>query len=193
MVIKEIPNTGAWDYAVSLDKHTIRSVPIGPNNYGHMQFDTERTEVGEAVFQLKYRTDFNQVELLANSVVSALEAEFPKIDVVIPMPASKKRDRQPVHEVAKRVAEIIKAHYSEDTLIKVKSTGMMKDLNGHDERTAALEGCFEWRDEITEGPWNVLLIDDLYDSGASLNAACAALQSYANIKKIYVIALTRRA
>jgi len=193
MAIRAIPTTGAWDHAVSLDKHIVRSVPIGPNEYGHMQFDTERTDIGEAVFQLKYRSDFNKIDYLATLIVAALNSEkFPKVDVVIPMPASKKRERQPVSEVARKVAEILKVYCSEDTLIKVKSTGVMKDLGTYNERVAALSGCFEFRDKISKGPWNILMVDDLYDTGASLEAACTALRKYTNIKSISVVALTRR-
>ncbi|WP_455894012.1 ComF family protein [Pseudomonas palmensis] len=193
MVIREIAENCAWDQAVSLDKHIIRSVPIGENQYGHMQFDTERTEIGEAVFQLKYRSDFTQIEYLATQIVAAINSEgFQKIDVVIPMPASRVRERQPVTEVARKVAELLNAHCSEDTLVKVKSTGVMKDLTTYDERVSALNGCFEVHDTINEGLWNVLVVDDLYDTGASLEAACSVLRNYANIKSISVIAMTRR-
>jgi predicted amidophosphoribosyltransferase len=193
MVILAIPDNSAWDQAVSLDKHIVRSIPIGENQYGHMQFDTERTEIGEAVFQLKYRSDFDKIDYLATQIIAALKNEkFQKIDIVIPMPASKVRERQPVTEVARKVAELLKSYCSEDTLIKVKSTGAMKDLATYDERVAALDGCFEVHDTITKGPWNVLVIDDLYDTGASLEAACTALRQYAHIKSISVIAMTRR-
>lgn len=193
MVIREIPTNGEWDQAVSLDKHIVRSVPIGPNEYGHMQFDTERTEIGEAVFQLKYRSDFSKVEYLAGQIVTALNNQaFPKIEVVIPMPASKSRARQPVTEVARKVAELLNVYCSEGTLEKIKTTGVMKDLETYGERVAALDGCFEVRDRISKGPWNALVIDDLYDTGASLEAACTALRKYANIKNISAIAITRR-
>ena len=80
MVIRVIPKSSAWDHAVSLDKHTIKSVPIGPNAQGYMQYDTERTVIGEEVFKLKYRSDFTKVESLANSMVAALQDKsFPKI------------------------------------------------------------------------------------------------------------------
>lgn len=193
MVIREIADNDAWDQAVSLDKHIVRSVPVGENQYGHMQFDTERTEIGEAVFQLKYRSDFTQIDYLAAQIVAAINSEdFQDINVVIPMPASKARARQPVTEVARKVAELLKVYCSEDTLVKVKSTGAMKDLTTYGERVAALNGCFEVHDTINKGPWNALVVDDLYDTGASLEAACTALRNYANIKSISVIAMTRR-
>ncbi|PAA00024.1 ComF family protein [Pseudomonas fragi] len=193
MVIQAIRNSSAWDHAVSLDKHIVKSVPIGHNQQGHMQFETERTVIGEEVFQLKYRSDFTKVESLAKSVIAALQDnKFPKIHVVIPMPASKTRERQPVYEVAKKVAETLGAFFTQEVLVKIKSTGAMKDLESYEERVAALAGCFESRDRINKGPWNILVIDDLYDTGASLEAACTELRKYTNIANISVVTLTRR-
>ncbi|WP_414862201.1 ComF family protein [Pseudomonas sp. IT-P176] len=193
MVIREIPTNGAWDQAVSLDKHIVRSVPIGKNEQGYMQFDTERTEIGEAVFQLKYRLDFSKVEYLAKQIVYALTSNnFPKIEVVIPMPASKARTKQPVTEIARKVAELLNIDFNEQTLEKIKPTGAMKDLETYAERVAALAGCFEVRDAMSKGPWNALVIDDLYDTGASLEAACFTLRKYGNIRNISAIAITRR-
>ncbi|WP_456024069.1 hypothetical protein [Pseudomonas protegens] len=42
----------------------------------------------------------------------------------------------------------------------------------------------------TDGCWNVLVVDDLFDSGASMDAACAVLRKYLKVGKIYVAALT---
>lgn len=77
-------------------------------------------------------------------------------------------------------------------MVKIKTTGAMKDLDSYDERVDALKGCFESRDRLTKGPWNIIVIDDLYDTGASLEAACTELRKYTNIKNISVVALTRR-
>ena len=192
MVIIQIPSTGVWGYAVSLDKHKIRSVPIGENEYGHMQFDTQRTDIGEAVYQLKYRGDFAQVDFLARSIIEALQDNrFPKIHIVIPMPASKIRANQPVYAVASKVADMLGVVYSDSTLVKVKSTGAMKDLKSYDDKVAALEGCFVVKENLNDSNWNALIIDDLYDSGASIEAACTALKKYAKISNISVIILTR--
>jgi len=41
----------------SLDKHIVSSVFIGEDEFGHPQFETKRTELGELLFRYKYRSD----------------------------------------------------------------------------------------------------------------------------------------
>ena len=59
--------TDNWDLGYVLDKHAVSSVYIGENEYGHPQFDTTRSEAGEALFKLKYRSDWTQVDRLPGS------------------------------------------------------------------------------------------------------------------------------
>ena len=40
-------------------------VYLGDDEYGHPRFNTTRSEPGEALYQLKYRADWNQVQPLA--------------------------------------------------------------------------------------------------------------------------------
>ena len=67
----------------------------------------------------------------------------------------------------------------------------LKNLGSKDEKVAALAGRFTIKDTITnEGCWNALVVDDLFDSGASMEAVCAALRTYKKINEIYVATLT---
>lgn len=43
---------------------------------------------------------------------------------------------------------------------------------------------------ITISKNDALVLDDLFDSGASMKAACSVLRTYAKIDKIFVAALT---
>jgi predicted phosphoribosyltransferase len=40
-----------------------------------------------------------------------------------------------------------------------------------------------------DGSWNVLVVDDLYDTGASLGAACQVLRKDQKVRPIYVAAV----
>lgn len=185
---------GNWDFGYALDKHMLSSVFTGNNEAGHPTFDNTRTQAGEAVYQLKYRQDWSKAPLLANAVVRHVVPLLGKIGLVVPMPASTARQRQPVTEVAQEVAKKLEVPAFDNLLIKnavPNANVSLKNMNNKAEKEAALAGRFGINDEITnDGRWNVLVIDDLFDSGASMEAACSALRTYAKINKIFVAALT---
>lgn len=82
--IKQLP--GRWDLGYALDKHTLSSVFIGTDGAGHSQFQTQRSEAGEALYQLKYCNDWSQVENLAEALVSNLFPKYMSVGLIIPMP-----------------------------------------------------------------------------------------------------------
>ena len=60
----------------------------------------------EALYQLKYRGDWNQIAPLAAQIQATLLPLFGKIGLIIPMPASTTRARQPVDELAAELGRI---------------------------------------------------------------------------------------
>lgn len=183
--------TGTWDLGFVLDKQVESSTYLGDDDNGHPQFNTIRTEVGEAVFQLKYRNDLTKIDLLANEFVKLVHTNFKSIDVVIPMSPSKQRGTQPVFEIAKAVASKISKKYSQDTLVKSTPTKQMKDIETKQDKISTLEGAIRVNQNLGTSPVDVLVVDDIYSSGSSLEVACAALRGYSAIRRIYVAVLSR--
>jgi len=69
----------------------------------------------------------------------------------------------------------------------------LKDLPTKAEKVATIAGSFSIHNQIVkEGAWNVLLLDDLFHTGATMEAACASLRTYPKVKNVYVAALTWR-
>ncbi len=189
--IKDI--LGNWDRGVVLDKHSQFSVVTGKNQWGHNIYDTTRTEVGEALYQLKYKSDWNQVKPLAQCLYDQVYPMFDKVGFILPMAASNVRVRQPVTEVAQALAKLANIPCFDGLLLKAAGGVSLKNLDTKEEKVAAIGDSFSVNPIITnEGCWNVLVIDDLYHTGASMEAACAALRGYNKIDKIYVAALTWR-
>ena len=184
--------SGNWELGYVLDWHVRSSNFIGDNEFGKPTFDTKRTEIGEAIFQLKYRQDQTKIEPLAETMVVNLKSVFQTASFVIPIPPSKNRATQPAVELARKVSEKMNLPFFENILLKKGTTPQMKDINTAKGRVDALMEYFYINDAITgSGSWDVLVIDDLYSSGASLSAATQVLRNYRKVRKIFVAAFSR--
>lgn len=191
LTIKEIH--GNWDQGWVLDKHMLSSTYLGDDEHGRARFDSVRTEAGEATYQLKYKHDWSQVELLARSLADNIYPKLKNVGFIVPMPASTIRERQPVTEVAKALGAMVNTPVFTDTLRKASIGKALKDLHSKEDKIAAIGDSFSVNDEIKEdGAWNVLIVDDLFHTGASMEAACKVLRAYSKVKKIYTAALTWR-
>ena len=183
---------GNWNLGYSLAKHVLHSVCTGENQWGHPEFDTTRSEPGEALFQLKYRNNFTQVEPIAQQLYNSLSSCFRSASLIIPMPASRTRTRQPVTEIARSLAAKMSIPCYENLLVKTTVTPQMKDIGSREEKISTLVSAFSVNDLLHQGLYDVLLVDDLFDSGSSLEAATTVLREYGKIRNIYVAVVTRK-
>jgi predicted amidophosphoribosyltransferase len=134
---------GSWDAGYALHKHKLSSVYIGDDEYGHPRFDTTRSEPGEALFKLKYRSDWSQVEPLAAQIKASLLPLFDKVDLIVPMPASTPRARQPVDEIARELGRICNIPVFDNIIVKApapQGSPQLKNLNTRKEKDDALSG-----------------------------------------------------
>ena len=109
------------------------------------------------------------------------------------MAASNVRAVQPVTAITEALASKIGNNMLSFNELLIKAPGgvSLKDLSTIDEKKAAVAGAFSYKDQIGEGgPFNALIVDDLFHTGVSMEAAVAALRGYNKINKIYVAALT---
>lgn len=182
---------GPWSLGYSLDKHTLSSVYLGNTEYGHPRFETTRSEVGEALYLLKYKSDQSQIDALAKQMAASLGGYFKSTSFVVSMPPSKQRAVQPVVAIAKQVAVQMGVPFMENVLVKTAHTAQMKDIPTREDRVSALCSALVANDVLADGKHDVLIVDDLYDTGSSLEAATIMLRKYEKIRNIFVAALTR--
>ena len=188
--------SGCWDLGYSLDKHSIKSEFAGHNESGHPIYNTTRSEAGEALYQLKYMENFEYSTYIAEEIFNSIVRPFFKtVKMIIPMPPSKSRERQPVFEICSDLSKIMSVNFFTNILLKKPEMSgvQIKDIEDKEEKQKLLENIFYIDDRIkNKGCWDALVIDDIFSSGASMEAACSTLRKYSKINNIYVATVTRR-
>lgn len=165
-------------------------MPLGYDEFGHLRFDTRRSEIGELLYRLKYRSDTAAVPPLVEAAVEFLTSWHPVIDMVVPVPPSRERSLQPVFLVARGLCERLKLAYVPEAVRKVREAPELKDVFDYEERLRLLEGAHEVDILRTAGK-RVLLFDDLFRSGATMNAITRALSDDGGAASVFALAITR--
>ena len=187
--INPIELEGAWNKGFALDYHTIKSVPLGEDPFGHMQYDTTYTPMGELLKQFKYKNQYENVIEIVDTVVAFLgeHPEMMNVQSVLPVPPSNRmRAYQPTFELAELLAKRLGAFYSADVLEK-RTESEYKNLSAAEKLS---EHGMIVQNLKADRKIDILLIDDIYQTGSTLRQCTEVLRGDPNIDKIYVLTIT---
>jgi len=182
-----------WFDGFALDLHTLSSEFLGHDEYGREVFDTKRSEMGELLYNLKYKSDASTLKDILAVTVDFLSNKWRisnSLHGIIPVPPSKSRPFQPVLEIAKGISSELQIPFYENLLQKTHETPELKSVYDYQKRIDVLKNVFAVRDLSLQGK-NVLLFDDLYRSGATLKTVTRTLSDKGMVGKVYVLALTK--
>ncbi|MGO1372169.1 MAG: ComF family protein [Senegalia sp. (in: firmicutes)] len=191
MSINPIKLEGNWKEGFAIDYHVVKSEYLGEDCYGRAQFETTRTEIGELIYKLKYRSNKKVVYDIIKLISIFLKkwGISNKVDVVLPAPPSNKnREFQPVFVLAEQIAEFINKPIYLDVLTK-KSITQIKDIDVVEKEKTIRETIV--MNKSSKRKVNILVVDDLYESGTTLNEICRVLKRDQNINNIYVLTMTK--
>jgi len=119
--------------------------------------------------------------------VCRMNSKLTDVDAVVPVPPSTQRRFDPVSMFAAALAsELSIAVWP--ALEKTRSTKPQKEMRTLAQKRANVAGAFAVRREVKSGKF--LVVDGLYDSGATLEEVCRVLKS-AGASKVCVLTLTR--
>jgi len=181
---------GRWREGYALDYQTLSSTYIGDNEYGHPEFDTKRSEIGELLYRLKYRSEGTVVPEIVEAAANFLTTWNPGVDVVVPAPASRTRAVQPVIVLSESLAKRMGIAFSPDWVRKTREIPELKNVYDYHERIRLLAGAYNVDKARAEGH-RVLLFDDLYRSGATLNAITESLYDQGVVSEVFTLTITR--
>ena len=113
--------------------------------------------------------------------------------IVIPIPSHRKKLRQrgfnPAEEIGKEIAGILKIPLLDEILVKIKPTAAQAELK-KEERLKNIQGAFLCRKpELIHGK-KIILIDDVFTTGATMEEAALTLKK-AGVKEIWGMVVAR--
>jgi len=182
---------GQWKDGYVIDYHSLYSDYLGDNVYGRPMYDTKRTQIGQLVYDLKYNKDKNKVSNILTLIGPFLNAWNikNKVDLVLPIPPSNlDRIFQPVFELTIGISSFL--GLSTTTKLLVKSNNVQSKNLSSLEKQKELNGSITLTKNFKK-EHDILLIDDLYDTGSTLNEAVRALKTDPLTNNIYVLTMTK--
>ena len=180
---------GNWTLGYALDAHTLYSTHVGIDERGYDVFDTKRSELGELLFRLKYRSDLSAVPEIVEAITNFLKRSRTTFDLIVPVPPSGHRQVQPVIVLARAFGGAMKLPVAE-CVTTTRSPTQLKGVMDRNRRNELLEGLYAVKRASTQRK-SILLFDDLYRSGATLNAITDLLMTQGEATAVRVLTITK--
>lgn len=187
----------------ALDKNIISSTFLGYDEYERKKFDTKRTDIGEALYRVKYgEKNGIKIEERQKYLIDIIDTGiyFLKnkwllhelaINLIIPVPSTKKyRNIRHVHEIANNISKHFNIPF-QDNILTNSSEVSLKDTEQYDEKVNILDKHLKINTNICLQNKTILIVDDFCHSGATLDTITKKLLDY-NAKKIYAFTITKR-
>lgn len=143
---------------------------------------------------IKYK--FNDAKYLGDFFAQELSKMLYKINVdfVTGVPISQKRFNERGYNqtdlIAKKISRLLNINYLENLLIKVKETPRQSKLS-REERKNNVKNSFELTDIYNIRNRNILLIDDIFTTGATVNE-CSKVIKMAKANRVVVATILKR-
>jgi len=160
------------------------------------------TQITRAVLKLKYGNEGLVAKVFAPFMVESLGRDANKFDVIIPVPLSKKRERERGFNqatlLAKELSEVIREKHKIDLpvcdkiLVRIKNTAPQVNMS-HEARIANQKDSYKICDKFDISQIKqkrILIVDDVMTSGATANE-CAKVLKDAGVKSVSVVVIAK--
>lgn len=152
-----------------------------------MLYFTKGGKVQQLMHQLKYKNQPQVGNLLGSLASGQLQSStiFAQVDFIIPVPLHKSRLRKRGYNqsshFAEGLAERLSAKLITDNLIRVKAT-KTQTKKSRTERAENMQSVFGLKNPDQLTGKNILLVDDIMTTGATLEACGAVLLQVPDVK-----------
>lgn len=153
--------------------------------------DKPKTALGNLVHQFKYRFDKKAGEILSLAAASVIKEKFPDTDLIIPVPKS--FFSQPFDVVlfsGRIISEENNLPLEKEILIRTRISLYQKRIFNLQEKLSNIEKMFKVISPQKVAHKTILILDDILDTGATLNEITRILKA-ALAKKVYAFTLAK--
>ncbi|WP_419950997.1 ComF family protein [Leptotrichia alba] len=125
-------------------------------------------EFKKLIFSYKY----NRKKIMAKLIAELIKDEFyyvlkrEKIDIVVSVPISRKRKNERGYNQVDEILNCLKVNYVQ--IERVKNTKKMAEILDEEERNKNIKGAFRISGNVDFRGKNVLILDDIVTTGATL-------------------------
>lgn len=167
-----------------------------PDCIGGRNFDGARSvlvyneRLHDSVYLFKYRGKVDLAEPFGEMMAEVFRAWNPPVDIITPIPLHRERLKERGYNQAYLLARVVSRLVGlplEETIVRVKHTDVQAKLD-RVRRFENMLGAFSVKDEKGIGCHNVLLIDDVFTTGATADAASCILKA-GGAQRVYVLTL----
>jgi len=181
---------GNWKAGYAIDLHAISSVYLGDNPDGQPQFENDRSEMGELINRLKYHSDESAIPKIIELINKNLK-NITAVDFIVPVPPSNlNRAFQPVYRIVEELSKSSTVPLLKNVISK-SNVEELKSITNPAKRESLLRNSLKLNPQIDIENKVILLIDDVYRSGATVRAVTDLLYNQAKVKSVYVLTMTK--
>ena len=149
--------------------------------------------VVDLILSLKYSDNGEAAEALAVFMKEALQNTAIQDAVLIPVPLHRRRYKKRGYNqaalLAQEIARLTGYNINEKIISRIKETKVQKEMDAK-ERAKNLRGVFEVIDKEAIKEKDIILIDDVFTSGSTVNE-CARVLRKAGARQVEVLTAAR--
>ncbi len=153
----------------------------------------EKTQVGELLHRFKYQFDQDAGVILADLAVELINSRnlWKSSDFIITIPPSfTSRPFDPISFLAERISKGTGIRWEKDVIKRTRITKLQKRILDKEGKKENVISTFRLNNSLSISGKKILLVDDLYDSGATINQISQILRE-AKADKIFVLVLAK--
>lgn len=177
-----IPLEGSFDFGYALGHYSDRT-----------SAHTEKTQIGKLLHRFKYQFNQDAGVILANLVAELINSSnlFKSSDLMLTVPSSfTSRPFDPVSFLAENISFGTGIRWEKGVIKRRKITGQQKRIFDRGLKEENVELLFALNDSQLINDKKILLLDNLYASGATINQISRILRQ-AQADKIFVLVLAK--